>query len=91
MGLVLYVAVGPGNAKCVGRGFKRLKMTGATTTIYSYQGSSGKVTNMAGSEIGTSVVPESSDRDAVSTILDSANPFDVGAFYQCHWKAEARL
>lgn len=91
MGLVLYVAVAPGNAKCVGRGFKRLKMTGATTTIYSYQGSSGKVTNMAGSEIGTSVVPESSDRDAVSTILDSANPFDVGAFYQCHWKAEARL
>lgn len=91
MGLVLYVAVAPGTAKCVGRGFKRLKMAGATTTIYSYKGSSGKVTTMAGTEIGTSVVSESSNRDAVSTILDSANPFDMGAFYQCHWKAEARL
>jgi hypothetical protein len=91
VGLGLLVGINTNSAQYIGKGFRQPKPGVTTITIYNYQGSINKVNDTGSTEIGTTVVSANTERNGLRKVTDAANPFTVGAFYQCHWVADARL
>jgi len=90
-GLALLVGVGVGAAQYLGRGFRQPKPGPTEITVYSYIGTINKVSDTGSTDVGTSCVSVNTNRDAFRKVTDASNPFTIGAFYQAHWVADARL
>ena len=91
IGMCALFAAGVGSCYVVSRGFQVSKVAITTITIYSYAGTINKVTDTGSTDIGTTCVSANTERDGLRAITDAANPFTAGAFYRCHWVADARL
>lgn len=91
IGMELCVGITTGTATYIGRGFEVPKPKATVITIYNHQGTINKVNDTGSTEIGTTVVSADTERNSLRKLIDSANPFIAGSFYQCHWIADARL
>lgn len=91
VGMCALFAAGVGSCYVVSRGFQVPKIGTTTVTIYSYAGTINKVTDTGSTDIGTTCVSANTERDGLRAVTDAANPFTAGAFYRCHWVADARL
>ena len=91
IGMELCVGITTGTATYIGRGFEVPKPKATVITIYNYQGTINKVNDTGSTEIGTTVVSADTERNSLRKLIDSADPFIAGSFYQCHWIADARL
>lgn len=91
VGFALLVGVAVNSAQYLGRGFRQPKPGPTAITVYSYAGTKDKLTDLVSTDVGTSCISADTNRDTFRKVTDASNPFTVGAFYQAHWVADARL
>lgn len=70
--------------------FSVSKRVSPSVSIYSTGGALGSVSNVSGTDVGSSVSPTGIGQNGVRAIVDNASPFAV-AQYSYHYVADARL
>lgn len=62
-----------------------------TCSIYSYDGTAGKVSNTSKADVGSGTVTVAATKQGITTITDASAPFSAGDWYLFHYVAAASL